>query len=344
MSKKSVERRHFLVIVGVFMALGLATILGYYFLYVPHLQASESRTQTTMILMDTLVDVRVDGRNSSELVKQAFTIMEDLEQTLSRFVENSEVAKINQQAGEWVKVSPTTLELIELGIKIGEVSHGAFDITIGAVLDLWGFGSGLYHVPTEEELAEALATVDYTQVEVNHNTSEVRIPQGTILDLGGIAKGFVVDSGISLLRKGKVQRSIINAGGDISVIGRRPDGQPWRVGVQDPDLPSDIRWILPLDNNSVVTSGDYQRFFTKDGQRYHHILDPKTGYPARGLRSVTIVGENGATSDALSTAVFVLGWDKGRALVESLDNVEAILVSDTDVWISPGLAKLVTTQ
>lgn len=344
MSKKSVERRHFLVIVGVFMALGLATILGYYFLYVPHLQASESRTQTTMILMDTLVDVRVDGRNSSELVKQAFTIMEDLEQTLSRFVENSEVAKINQQAGEWVKVSPTTLQLIELGIKIGEVSHGAFDITIGAVLDLWGFGSGLYHVPTEEELAEALATVDYTQVEVNHNTSEVRIPQGTILDLGGIAKGFVVDSGISLLRKGKVQRSIINAGGDISVIGRRPDGQPWRVGVQDPDLPSDIRWILPLDNNSVVTSGDYQRFFTKDGQRYHHILDPKTGYPARGLRSVTIVGENGATSDALSTAVFVLGWEKGRALVESLDNVEAILVSDTDVWISPGLAKLVTTQ
>ena len=344
MSKKSVERRHFLVIVGVFMALGLATILGYYFLYVPHLQASESRTQTTMILMDTLVDVRVDGRNSSELVKQAFTIMEDLEQTLSRFVETSEVAKINQQAGEWVKVSPTTLELIELGIKIGEVSHGAFDITIGAVLDLWGFGSGLYHVPTEEELAEALATVDYTQVEVNHNTSEVRIPQGTILDLGGIAKGFVVDSGISLLRKGKVQRSIINAGGDISVIGRRPDGQPWRVGVQDPDLPSDIRWILPLDNNSVVTSGDYQRFFTKDGQRYHHILDPKTGYPARGLRSVTIVGENGATSDALSTAVFVLGWEKGRALVESLDNVEAILVSDTDVWISPGLAKLVTTQ
>ncbi|NMA61724.1 MAG: FAD:protein FMN transferase, partial [Firmicutes bacterium] len=274
----------------------------------------------------------------------AFTIMEDLEQTLSRFVENSEVAKINQQAGEWVKVSPTTLQLIELGIKIGEVSHGAFDITIGAVLDLWGFGSGLYHVPTEEELAEALATVDYTQVEVNHNTSEVRIPQGTILDLGGIAKGFVVDSGISLLRKGKVQRSIINAGGDISVIGRRPDGQPWRVGVQDPDLPSDIRWILPLDNNSVVTSGDYQRFFTKDGQRYHHILDPKTGYPARGLRSVTIVGENGATSDALSTAVFVLGWEKGRALVESLDNVEAILVSDTDVWISPGLAKLVTTQ
>lgn len=344
MSKKGVERRHFLVIVGVFMALGMATILGYYFIYIPHLQASESRTQTTMILMDTLVDVRVDGRNSSELVKQAFTIMEDLEQTLSRFVETSEVAKINQQAGEWVKVSPTTLELIELGIKIGEVSHGAFDITIGAVLDLWGFGSGLYHVPTEEELAEALATVDYTQVEVNHNTSEVRIPQGTILDLGGIAKGFVVDSGISLLRKGKVQRSIINAGGDISVIGRRPDGQPWRVGVQDPDLPSDIRWILPLDNNSVVTSGDYQRFFTKDGQRYHHILDPKTGYPARGLRSVTIVGENGATSDALSTAVFVLGWDKGRALVESLDNVEAILVSDTDVWISPGLAKLVITQ
>lgn len=344
MSKKGVERRHFRVIVSVFLALGLATLLGYYFIYLPYLETNESRTQTSMILMDTIVDVRVDGRNSPELVEQAFATMEAMEQSLSRFVITSEVAHINHRAGEWVKVSPTTLELIELGIKMGEISQGAFDITIGALLDLWGFGSGDYQVPTEEELAQALATVDYTRVETNRATSEVRIPKDSILDLGGIAKGYIVDGGINFLRKAKVQRSIINAGGDISVIGQRPDGQPWRVGVQNPDLPSDIRWILPLSNNSVVTSGDYQRFFIQDGQRYHHILDPKTGYPARGLRSVTIVGENGAICDALSTAVFVLGWDQGRALVESLDNVEAILVSDTDVWISPGLAKLVITQ
>jgi thiamine biosynthesis lipoprotein len=342
--KNGVDRRHFLVLITVFLVLGVATLGGYYFFYLPYLESSDSRTQSTKILMDTIVDVRVDGRNSAQLVDQVFATMESLEQTLSRFVATSEVALINQQAGEWVKVSSTTLELVQLGVEIGDISQGAFDITIGALLDLWGFGSGLYYVPTEEELAQALATVDYRRVEVNPTTSEVRIPQGVILDLGGIAKGFVVDGGISLLRKAKVQRSIINAGGDISVIGKRPDGQPWRVGVQNPDSPSDIRWILPLDNNSVVTSGDYQRFFSKDGQRYHHILDPKTGYPARGLRSVTIIGENGAISDALSTAVFVLGWDEGRALVESLDNVEAIIVSDTDVWMSPGLAKQVVTQ
>lgn len=344
MSKKGVERRPFLILAFVLLGSGLVTLLGYYFLYLPHLQASESRTQTTKILMDTLVDVRVDGRNSQELVKQVFTTMEELEQMLSRFVTTSEVARINQQAGEWVKVSPTTIELVQLGIELGHVSNGAFDITIGAVLDLWGFGSGNYHVPSEEELAQALSTVDYTKVEVNSQTNEVRIPAETILDLGGIAKGFVVDGGIKILRKAKVQRSIINAGGDISVIGRRPDGEPWRVGVQDPDLPSDIRWILPLDDRSVVTSGDYQRYFTEDGQRYHHIIDPKTGYPARGLRSVTVVGENGAICDAISTAVFVLGWEQGRQLVESLDNVEAILVKDTDVWISSGLAKLVVQQ
>lgn len=344
MAKKGVERRPFLVLVVVFLGIGLATLLGYYFLYLPYLEASDSRTQTTMILMDTLVDVRVDGRNSQELVKQVFSTMENLEQTLSRFVTTSDVARVNQNAGEWVKVSPTTLEVVKLGIEMGDISQGAFDITIGTVLDLWGFGSGLYHVPSEEELAEALSKVDYRRVEVNSSTNEVRIPEGTILDLGGIAKGYIVDGGIKLLRKAKVHRALINAGGDISVIGRRVDGEPWRVGVQNPDLPSDIRWILPLDDRSVVTSGDYQRYFIRDEQRYHHILDPKTGYPAEGLRSVTVVGENGAICDALSTAIFVLGWDKGRELVESLDGLEAILVSEADVWISPGLAKLVIWQ
>lgn len=329
-----------LVLVG----LGGALLLGYYFVYLPRIQAEGETTQSSLILMDTIVDVRVDGRNSAKLMEESFARMEELENLFSRFIVESEVSEINRRAGEWVQVSPITLELIELGLEMGEVTGGAFDITIGAVLDLWGFGSGQHQVPSQEELAAALATVDYRQVEVDQKNRAVRIRPGTVLDLGGIAKGFIVDAATARLREAKVKRAIINAGGDISVIGRRPDDLPWRVGVQDPDQPSRIRWILPLDDESVVTSGDYQRYFMEDGQRWHHIIDPRTGYPARGLRSVTIVGEKSAVSDALSTAVFVLGWEEGRALVEKLPGVEAIIVSDTATWVSPGLAEVVVAQ
>ena len=255
-----------------------------------------------MILMDTVVDdVRVDGRNSEELIEEVFAVMENLEGMLSRFIDGSDVANINERAGQWVKASPITLEVIELGLELGERTGGVFDITVGAVLDLWGFGSGRYHVPSEEEIASALDTVDYTKVEVDRSQSMVRIPEGTVLDLGGIAKGYIIDAGTQVLRDANVERSIVNAGGDISVIGRRPDSLPWRVGVQNPEKPSQIRWILPLDDESVVTSGDYQRYFTHDGVRYHHIIDPRTGLPARELTSVTIVGKDAANCDALST-------------------------------------------
>ncbi|HBG02516.1 MAG TPA: hypothetical protein DDW87_13275 [Firmicutes bacterium] len=344
MSAKGASKRHSFIVFIVLVGLGLVTLVSYYLFYLPYLEARQISTQKSLVLMDTVVDVRVDGPNSEELVAKAFATMGGLEKVLSRFIDESEITRINLGAGQWVKVSPATLEVIELGVAIGDLTGGVFDITIGAVLDLWGFGSGRHRVPSEEELDKALATVDYAKVEIDKEEGRIRIPPGTVLDLGGIAKGYIVDRGTELLRQGKVQRSIINAGGDISTIGRRPDDMPWRVGVQDPEQPSEIRWILPLDDSSVVTSGDYQRYFMQDDVRYHHIIDPRDGYPARGLRSVTIVGADSVTCDALSTAVFVLGWEEGRALVEKLPEIEAIITSDTDTWVSPGLANLVTQQ
>lgn len=335
------------VLILVLLVLSVAGILGYKFIFPPRpveIVVEETTTQRSLILMDTIVDVRVDGPNSEQLVDEVFATMEELESKLSRFLDESEVSLINNNAGEWVEVSPIALDVIELGISLGELTQGAFDITIGAVLELWGFGTGFYYVPTEAELAEALATVDYRQVEVDRTSGKVRIPAGTVLDLGGIAKGFIVDRAIDRLRDAGVSRAIINAGGDISVIGRRPDDVPWRVGVQDPAEPSEIRWILPLDDQSVVTSGDYQRFFEYEGERFHHIIDPRTGFPARGLHSVTIVGTEAALSDAFSTTVFVLGWEEGRALVEKLQDVEAIIMSATDTWISPNLAEAMGIQ
>lgn len=331
------QKRSLPVGLAVVAAAVVLILLSYIFLRPHELRAEETSAQKTQLLMDTVVDVRVDAPNAAQLVDQVFSVMKGLEQALSRFVETSEVALINREAGAWVQVSPTTFALIEMGVQMGELSQGAFDVTIGAVLDLWGFGSDARQIPAADDLAAALLTVDYGQIEMDARGSRVRIPAGTILDLGGIAKGYVVQQGLELLREANVSRAIINAGGDISVIGRRPDGLPWRVGVQDPSQPANLRWILPLDDQCVVTSGDYQRYFEQDGERWHHILDPHSGYPARGLRSVTVVGDDIVICDAIATAIFVLGWEHGRQLALELDGVEVILVSDQGEWISPGL-------
>ncbi len=192
----------------------------------------------------------------------------------------------------------------------------------------------------------ALETVGYGRIEMDAQGSRVRIPAGTTLDLGGIAKGYVVQKATEMLRQAGVSRAIINAGGDISVIGKRPpDGQPWRVGVQDPAEPASLRWILALDDQCIVTSGDYQRYFEEDGQRWHHLLDPKSGYPARGLHSVTVVGDDIVSCDAAATAIFVLGWEEGRRLALELDGLEAILVGEHGgEWISPGLQDKIISQ
>lgn len=318
-----------------------AALLGLSFLAFNHyftpLKAKEITVQKSQIVMDTVVEVRVDAPNAEELVEEVFVLMGELESVFSRFLPTSEISRINGEAGSWVQVSSLTMELLKRSLAVGELSQGAFDFTIGALSDLWGFGSGKQQLPPQPELAAALEKVDYQKVELDFENHLVRVPVGSVLDLGGVAKGFVIEKAVEFLRAAGVRRAIINGGGDIAVLGNRPDGTPWRVGVQDPLQPSDLRWILPLEDRCIVTSGDYQRYFISEGERWHHILDPKSGYPARGLRSVTVVGNDLVACDALATAIFVLGPERGKQLVLELEGVEAILVSQEDQWISPGL-------
>jgi len=158
------------------------------------------------------------------------------------------------------------------------------------------------------------------------------------LDLGGIAKGFIVDRALSLLEGKDVQAAFLNAGGDIKVLGTKPDGSKWRVGIRDPHKKNEVKAVLLLDKGAVATSGDYERFFEQNGVRYHHIIDPKTGYPARGLSSVTVVAPNCLTADALSTAIFVLGLSEGLALLEKLPEVEGVFITEEgELFYSSGL-------
>ena len=287
--------------------------------------------------MDTRVDLTLyeaDKETSDQVVEAVFGEMERLENMISRTIPASELNMINQAAGkEWVKVDPELFFLLQKALEISALTDGAFDPTIAPVIELWGFGEDHPKVPADGDLQKYLQLVDYKLIELDENGCMVYLPvEGMKLDLGGIAKGFIVDRCLETGRMFSRQAFFINAGGDISMSGVKPSGEEWVIAVQDPKVPEtaesiDNIAVLRLEEEgSVVTSGDYQRYFEENGVRYFHILDPVNGKPARRLSSVTIVAKDAMTADALATAVFVLGKEKGIPLLESLPGIDGILV------------------
>jgi thiamine biosynthesis lipoprotein len=297
----------------------------------------------TEFLMTTVVEGLVYTNNpkqGEEAITAAYDEIARLETVLDRNEADSDVAKINMAAGESaVGVSDVTLEVIKLALETGRLTSGAFDITVAPVLDLWGFGTGNVEIPEEDKLQAALQRVDFKQVQLNSEESRVFLTEDMMkIDLGGIAKGFIVDRAVEVLRQAGVTSGSIDAGGDIRVIGEKPGGLPWRIGIRNPRERRELVAVVEIKDGAVVTSGDYERFFMHEGERYHHIINPATGMPARGVISVTIVANDAFTADALSTAVFVMGLEKGMALVESLPAVETIIITDDEkLHISTGL-------
>lgn len=311
--------------------------------------SGEHKTTITRLLMDTRVDLtlyEVDKKASEQIAEKVFAEMERLENIFSRTVASSDVARINQGAGkQWVKVSPELFFVLKKALEFAELTEGAFNPTVGPLMDLWGFGTEHPHLPSAEELQRVLSLVDYRLVEMDEDRSMVYLPlEGMKLDLGGIAKGFIVDRGLDVLRSFNLQASFINAGGDISICGEKPSGEKWTVAVQDPKLAmkdsqdSYVAVIHLEEEGSVVTSGDYQRYFEENGEIYHHILDPADGKPARYLTSVTIVAPDAMTADAFSTAIFVLGREKGMELLESFPGIDGMIMDkDGKIYYSSGL-------
>ncbi len=312
-------------------------------------QESIQKYSKTELLLDTVFDITVfteDEAEGNRLLREAFNEVRALEKTFSRFVSGSEVDEINQNAGEGsVEVRSDMLKVIKSGIYFGEITEGSFDITIAPLMELWGFGTGKQRVPSQEEIEEILPLVDYREIQLDEQRFTVYLPQEEMsLDLGGIAKGYIVDRIVQYLESQNVEIASVNAGGDIRVIGTREDGTPWRIGIRNPRNSNgqDIIAVIPIVDQAVVTSGDYERFFTSDGKRYHHILDPHNGFPAAKVISVTIVAEECITADALSTAVFVLGPRKGMELVESLSGVEGLIIDNQEkLHVSSGLQDII---
>lgn len=296
----------------------------------------------TQFLMDTIVDVTAYGPGAEAAVKAAFAEFRRLHDISNHFDPASQVSQISRAAGRGpVKADPDLIYMLQRSRELSDKLDGVFDVTVGPLSELWGVGRKGDYVPTQAEIDAVLPLVNYRLVKVDEAAGTVYLPKvGMKLDLGGIAKGYAVDKAIAVLKSHGIQSALINAGGDVRIIGRRPDGNPWRIGVQHPRKGDAVIAKLALtDWDTMETSGDYQRFITVGGVRYSHILDPRTGRQPRQLASVTMAVNNSADGDIFSTALFILGPERGLALLGQFPGVEAIMVDDGGrVTVSPGLA------
>lgn len=299
----------------------------------------EKPYKETQFLMDTVVEITAYGPNAQSAVKEAFGEFKRIDQIGNRYNPESEISRLNQSAGkDKMTVSAELIDIIEQSIISSRESSGNFDITIGALTELWGVGHKDEYVPSDEEIKKAQSLVGYEMLQVNPAERSVFLSRaGMLLDVGGIAKHYAMDRAISALKARGVQSALLNAGGDISVIGTRPDSQPWRIGVQHPRKNDSLIAKVTLANwDTVETSGDYQRYFIKNGVRYSHILDPKTGKQPTEIASISIFSTGRAP--VRSSGFYVLGVEQGLKLLQKYPGTEAIIVTQTgQVIVTPGL-------
>jgi thiamine biosynthesis lipoprotein len=300
-------------------------------------------------IMDTFITIKLydhDKEKAQVAVDEAWKIYHKIHNDSNRFTlkdyPKGSIKDLNLQAGiREVKVQPEIFKMLALSQTYHGLTQGAFDITIGPVMDLWGFGKEKQQIPKQEALNEKLALVNMGALQLNQEKSTALLrKQGMEIDLGGIAKGYATEQVVNMLKSKGLKKGIINAGGNIYVLGQKDNKSLWQIGVQDPRNSEEIVGILSVKDQYVVTSGDYQRYFIVGKQRYHHILDPKTGYPANDIMSVTVICKDGTQADILSTSLFVLGLKDGMKLLEKMPGVEAVFIThDRKVIATKGIKK-----
>lgn len=292
------------------------------------------------LLMGTQVAIAaadVGEASTQAAIDAAFAEMNRLSDEMNHYDPASQVSAINRAAGVApVAVSPDLMAVLQQARTLSDRTRGAFDITVGGLTG-WRFDAESPRMPSADAVRAAIAKVNYRELILDpaRGTAFLRKP-GMRIDLGGIAKLYIVDAGLKMLRRHGIARAMIDAGGDIAVFGGTPE-RPWRVGIRDPRAPG-LAGVVELTDGFVVSSGDYERFFIRNGHRYHHILDPRTGYPTAGVQHVTLIGRDAAAINGLSAAVMVLGLHAGRSLIEATPGVRAYLVADTGIWQSADFA------
>ena len=288
----------------------------------------------TFFAMDTAMDFTVYG--DAALLDEAETLIGSLEEQVSVTDEHSDIYAIDHTGSG--SLSGNAAELMAQALELCRRTGGALDISVYPIVRAWGFTTGSYQVPDEETIQSLLPLVDYTQIQYDAATGVVTLPEGMEIDLGSVAKGYAGQLAAQMLREHGVQSALLNLGGNVQTVGTKPDGSPWQIGIKDPQG-EDAMMVLSVEDQAVVTSGGYERYFEQDGQTYWHIMDPSTGHPAdSGLLSVTIVGDEGVVCDGLSTALFVMGLEKAADLWAQSGDFEAVFVTASgEVYITEGL-------
>lgn len=306
---------------------------------------AEDTASRQLFAMDAPMSLQLRGAQAEEALEAAVAELQRLDALLDRNEPDSDLTRLNAAAGSGVPVTldSETLEVLDEALRYASDSGGAFDCTIAPVMDAWGFGGdgSQYRVPDPDELSALLSLVDSSALRVDRDAGTAELTRsGMEVDLGGIAKGYAADRLTALAGEYQLTGALFDLGSStMAAVGERPGGGAWRIALRDPANAEQQLGVLSLQDESLSTSGSYERYFTQDGATYHHILDPETGYPAEtGLLSVTVVTENAALADAWSTALFVLGADKALTLWESRDDFDCILCcSDGRVLVTEGL-------
>jgi len=292
--------------------------------------------------MGTLVAITVVSSDSSignAATQAGFDEIKRLEQLLSTWRSDSELSRVNAEAGRFpVKVSQETLDLVVRSLEMAQLTHGGFNIALGPAVEAWSV-TDQQQIPNDKELQRLRPLVNWTNIRIDKEAGTIFLPhEGMRLDVGGIGKGYAADRAVEKMKRAGATGGVVALSGDIKTFGVLPDRKGFPVGIRHPRQEDSLLTVVELREEAISTAGDYERFFERDGVRYHHILDPQTLLPARACQSVTIVAKEGTVADGLDTGIFVLGPERGMALVERLSDVEAIIVdNEGKMTVSPGL-------
>lgn len=321
--------------IGFMVVLLVLTVVG--FMVFQSQDDSNAQGSIRLFVFNTIVDITINDHYNDDMTEDITNLLTTLEQKYSRYIKGSEIDKINHTFGEPVTLSEELVEVLSFASEIHSASEGKFDVTMGPIVDLWQIGSPEERVPQADEVDLALAKVGFEKIDFNGKT--LKMDQGMSLDLGGILKGYAADQIAAYLVEQHVNNAVVNLGGNLYLMGdHEADG--WRIGIRNPfEGRTDYLGVVTVTDQSVVTSGPYEKYFIENEKRYHHIFDSATGYPVENtVESVTIISDQSIVGDAMTTAAFALGLEKGLALVNKMSNVEAIFVTkDKMVYVTDGL-------
>ncbi|KLU75884.1 thiamine biosynthesis protein ApbE [Clostridium botulinum] len=295
----------------------------------------------TFIALGTAINFNIFSNNEKEAqlaLEEGIKKIKEIENKMSVNIKQSEISTLNTNGQS--KVSDETFYVIKNGLKYSKLAKGKFDITVEPLVRIWGIGTEHARIPNNSEISNAKKLINYNNVSLDEKNNKVTLGKSQQMDLGAIAKGYTADEVKKVFLKHNIKSGTINLGGNVMTIGNKVDGSEWKIGMQNPfGTRDDCMGIVYGKNLSVVTSGNYERYFEKDGVRYHHILDIDTGYPSKSeVISATIISENGIDGDALSTTVYILGVEKGLELIEELKGIDAILITkDRKVYVTKNI-------